>query len=101
MSSFEMAEPDRESALFGLNSIDVAAIEARQNQIIRLLKGVRGLAAAIVILFVVFGFAATLIVERMNDTRDTTKRLARDQRTVVCDGYARNGISPPHALECP
>lgn len=100
MSSYDSAGTG-ENPIIVQDRGEADAVATRQNHIIALLRGVRALAAAIVILFFILGLAGALMVRQMNDARDTTRRLARDQKRVVCDGYSHGHLDPPAELECP
>ena len=74
--------------------------DAVRSHIVDLLKGVRGLAIGIVLLFVVFGVAGVALLGSINDTRTTTKNLAREQHIALCDLYMRLERVPPEELHC-
>jgi hypothetical protein len=76
------------------------AVIARQRQIIVLLNGVRALNIALLVLFVVFGIWSVLLLDALNETRDTTRDHSQEQRLVLCDIYTRLDEIPPDDLGC-
>lgn len=84
-----------------LDPYDPAAVSARQRQIVNQLNAIRGLAVAIVLLFVVFGMGGIVIVTAINKNRAATEKLIDTQAVLICEVYAELDRPLPPDLKCP
>jgi hypothetical protein len=97
-----MTDDDRDalSTREAMDVLSLPAVRLRQVRIIQLMETVRALAVVLLFMIVALGILIGFDYDRNQEALQETRRLARQQKIVVCDLYRVSDRPAPEGLEC-